>query len=219
MEVNARLQQRVAPELFSRLSSTLVGDQYKDGYKAGQLYLKEKADMSIHAQPFVAGGRQKLVKHSEFEHRKEYEDKQYQTRDAQGNVLTGPKAVLTNNMKRGLGSSTAGQLFGQYPYAGYPEDEQRRRSGEEQLLHKARIPEPFRGGSHPAATFTADHAVYQASEPYRPRNEDEQFRGKSTRSWKYNDRQAATFSAFPQYIEQGERPRAPRREDRVWMYM
>jgi len=29
--------------------------------------------------------------------------------------------MTTNNMKRGFGSSTAGQLFSSYPYQGYPE--------------------------------------------------------------------------------------------------
>ena len=60
------MQQKVGPELFSKLSSTNLGDPYKDPFRAKQLYLKEKNELSIHPQAFNAGGRQKLVKHSEF---------------------------------------------------------------------------------------------------------------------------------------------------------
>ena len=40
MENNKRLQQKVGPELFSKLSSTNLGDPYKDSFRAGQLYVK-----------------------------------------------------------------------------------------------------------------------------------------------------------------------------------
>lgn len=64
------MQQKVGPELFSKLSSTNLGDPYKDPFRANQLYIKEKTDLSMHPTAFAAGGRQKLVKHSEFEHQK-----------------------------------------------------------------------------------------------------------------------------------------------------
>jgi hypothetical protein len=64
------MQQKVGPELFSRMGYTNLGDPYKDQFRAQQLYNKEKTDLSIHAGAFLAGGRQKLIKHSEFEHQK-----------------------------------------------------------------------------------------------------------------------------------------------------
>ena len=64
MEVNQRMQQKVGPELFSKPSSMNIGDQYKDPFRAKQLYIKEKNDLSIHNHAFMAGGKQKLVKHS-----------------------------------------------------------------------------------------------------------------------------------------------------------
>lgn len=64
MEVNQRMQQKVGPELFSKLGYTSIGDSYKDQFRAQQLYNKEKNDLSIHDGAFKAGGKQKLVKHS-----------------------------------------------------------------------------------------------------------------------------------------------------------
>lgn len=40
MEVNQRLQQKVGPELFSKLPSTNIGDPYKDSFREKQLYIK-----------------------------------------------------------------------------------------------------------------------------------------------------------------------------------
>lgn len=53
---------------------------------------------------------------------KEYNDKQYQTRDEFGNVKVGLKNVTTNNMKKGFGNTATGHLFGAYPYQGSPFD-------------------------------------------------------------------------------------------------
>lgn len=60
------MQQKVGPELFEKMASTNIGDPYKDSFRAQQLYLKEKGDLSMHSNSFLAGGKQKLVKHSEF---------------------------------------------------------------------------------------------------------------------------------------------------------
>ena len=60
------MQQKVGPELFEKMTSTNIGDPYKDGFRAQQLYNKEKGDLTIHQTAFNAGGKQKLVKHSEF---------------------------------------------------------------------------------------------------------------------------------------------------------
>lgn len=40
MEVNQKMQQKVGPELFSKLTSTNIGDPYKDQFRANQLYTK-----------------------------------------------------------------------------------------------------------------------------------------------------------------------------------
>ena len=53
--------QKVGPELFEKMGSTNIGDMYKDKFREGQLYVKEKGDLSIHNKAFVAGGKQKLV--------------------------------------------------------------------------------------------------------------------------------------------------------------
>lgn len=43
------------------MGSTNIGDLYKDKFREGQLYNKEKHDLSIHSKAFLAGGKQKLV--------------------------------------------------------------------------------------------------------------------------------------------------------------
>jgi hypothetical protein len=40
MEVNQRMQQKVGPELFSRMGYNSLGDPYKDQFRAQQLYNK-----------------------------------------------------------------------------------------------------------------------------------------------------------------------------------
>ena len=99
-----------------------IGDQYKDPFRAKQLYIKEKNDLSIHNHAFMAGGKQKLVKHSEFEHNTEYDDKVYNIKGPDGKVITAQKGIMTNNMKKGFGSIAVGHLFSSYPYVGYPEE-------------------------------------------------------------------------------------------------
>lgn len=89
-------------------------------------------------------------KHSEFEHMKEYEDKEYHTRDDLGNVKTGPKNITTSNMKKGFGNTTYGHLFGAYPYEGYPHEAEQDIQSREKLVHKAKISKPFNGTSKPS---------------------------------------------------------------------
>lgn len=43
------------------MGSTNIGDLYKDKFREGQLYNKEKADLSLHIGSFAAGGKQRLV--------------------------------------------------------------------------------------------------------------------------------------------------------------
>ena len=53
--------QKVGPELFEKMGSTNINDMYKDKFREGQLYTKEKNDLSIHNNAFMAGGKQRLV--------------------------------------------------------------------------------------------------------------------------------------------------------------
>lgn len=90
-------------------------------------------------------------------------------------------------MKKGYGNTTAGHLFSHYPYSGYPESDLKEINSNERLIHKAKIPAPFKGNLHPSATFTDDFAVYNTSEPYKVTKDDEVFRGKSNNKWNYNN--------------------------------
>lgn len=145
----------------------------------------------------------------------------YYTRDEKGNVITSQKGIFTNNMKKGYGNTTAGHLFSHYPYQGFPEDDKRAKDSNDRLVHKAKIPTPFVGSSHPSATFTDDFAVYNKNEPYQPTNEDNQFRAKSNGKWNYNNPNKkgynGTFEPFPQYVDQGEKKKGAKKEEKVWM--
>lgn len=44
-----------------KMGSTNINDLYKDKFREGQLYNKEKTDLSIHNGAFMAGGKQRLV--------------------------------------------------------------------------------------------------------------------------------------------------------------
>lgn len=133
-------------------------------------------------------------------------------------MIVAKKGVFTNNMKKGFGNTNVGHLFSHFPYEGYPDDDPRAKDSNDKLLHKAKIPVPFKGGTHPSATFTDNYAVYNGSEPYQPKNEDEQFRGRDKSSggnWKYNNPNKkgynGTFTAFPQYIEEGEKRKSEKK--------
>jgi hypothetical protein len=43
------------------MGSTNIGDLYKDKFRENQLYVKEKTDLAIHPNSFIAGGKQQLV--------------------------------------------------------------------------------------------------------------------------------------------------------------
>jgi hypothetical protein len=154
---------------------------------------------------------------------KEFNDKAYDTRDEQGNVKLGAKNVTTNNMKRGFGSTTHGHLFGHYNYQASPYDNQRERDRTEKLKHKAKIMTPFSGASNPNATFTPHYQTYRLEgEPYKPVNEDTQYRSKTNGKWTYNNPNKkglyGTFTEFPKYVEEGEKPKPAVVHDNVWKY-
>lgn len=86
--------------------------------------------------------------------------------------------MYTNNMKKGYGNTTSGHLFSNYPYQGYPEDDARAKDSNDKLIHKAKIPTPFRASSNPSKTFTPDYALYNKNQPYEPVDEDNLYRPK-----------------------------------------
>jgi hypothetical protein len=138
-------------------------------------------------------------------------------------VITNKRGIFTNGMKQGYGNTSVGHLFSQYPYGGYPDDAERDRVSNDRLLHKAKIPTPFKGGVHPSATFTENFALYNSAEPYKPKDEDNTFREKCAGgNWKYNNPGKkgynGTFSKFPQYIEEGEKAKLLKKEEGIWMY-
>lgn len=76
------------------------------------------------------------------------------------------------------------------------------------MSHKAKIPNSFAGGSHPASTFTPHYQTfYRDSEPYKPINDDVQYRSKTSNKWSYNNPNKkgfyGTFTEFPKHIEEG----------------
>ena len=77
----------------------------------------------------------------------------------------------------------------------------------EKLIHKAKIIAPFKGSSHPSATFTPDYALLNKEEPFNQKKQDETYRNKSLNQWKYNNPNKkgynGTFTAFPKYIDEG----------------
>lgn len=203
------------------MGSTNINDLYKDKFKQTQLYLKEKNDLSIHNNAFQAGGKQRLVKNSEFEHLKEYDDKVYNTREENGNVKTGLKNITTNNMKKGFGNTTHGHLFGAYQYKGSPYDNPRELQSNQKMVHKAKILAPFQNSVHPEATFVPHHQTFhQLGEPYQAKNDDTQYRSKTSKKWTFNNPNKkgfnGTFTDFPKYIEEGEKIKPSPSHENVW---
>ena len=60
---------RKTTETFGKLISNAIGDQYQD---TGKYYLRTEAGKRKVAGDFVSSGNGKLTRHSEYEHRKEY---------------------------------------------------------------------------------------------------------------------------------------------------
>jgi hypothetical protein len=59
---------------------------------------------------------------SEYEHKKEFDDKVYTRRAASGKVRTESRNFLTNPSKKGLGNITYGHLFSHTKYISDPFD-------------------------------------------------------------------------------------------------
>ncbi|CAK91464.1 unnamed protein product (macronuclear) [Paramecium tetraurelia] len=109
--INKKLQKKHEPVLFSEPGYTTLNDPYKDQFKAKQIYDKERELAIKNPNSFKPNDHQKSVKHSEFEHMKEYNDKVFKTRNSAGNVVTQARNFLTNPAKKGLGRTTINNLF------------------------------------------------------------------------------------------------------------
>jgi hypothetical protein len=55
-------------------------------------------------------------------------------------------------------------------------------------MHKAKIHTPFVGGNKMGATFTANHQDFGGPrDKYKPTNEDDLFRSKTSQKWNVNN--------------------------------
>lgn len=91
------------------------------------------------------------------------------------------------------------------------------------MVHKAKILKPFNGLNAPQATFTPHYQTfYHQPDPYLPKNDDTQYRSKTTQKWNYNNPNKkgfyGTFTEFPKYIEQGEKIKPAPSHENVWKY-
>ncbi len=73
------------------------------------------------------------------------------------------------------------------------------------MVHKAKILAPFNGSSHTQNTFTPHYLTFHnEGEPFQLKNEDVQYRSKTTKKWTYNNPNKTgfygTFTEFPKYI-------------------
>jgi hypothetical protein len=74
------------------------------------------------------------------------------------------------------------------------------------MTHKAKILKPFHGLNAPTSTFTPHHQTFHnQADPFQPKNDDAQYRSKTTQKWNYNNPNKksfyGTFTEFPKYIE------------------
>ncbi|CAD8051375.1 unnamed protein product [Paramecium primaurelia] len=203
--INKKLQKKHEPALFSEPGYTTLNDPYKDSFKAKQIYDKEKELAIKNPNSFKPNDHQKSVKHSEFEHMKEYNDKIYKTRNSAGNVITQARNFLTNPAKKGLGRTTINNLFSQIEYIPDPYDRQEEMDRQERIQHKSKqLPGTTRfiTTSHGNRPFTSDGILLDGAgytiqkkpplykgNPFRPSNQNKKgFQG--------------TFEVL-QYMEEG----------------
>lgn len=96
-------------------------------------------------------------------------------------------------------------------------------SKKDKAKHRAAIPAPFVGASHTKGVFTPDYeiAMKEINDPYVPKKLEKSstthfgpWRGTNPAKKGYNK----TFQRFPQYIEEGEKPRRQASHEAPWMY-
>lgn len=63
-------------------------------------------------------------------------------------------------------------------------------------------------------------AYHNVGDEWKPKNDDTQYRAKTTEKWKYNNANKkglyGTFSQFPAYIEEGEKKKEAVKHEKVW---
>ncbi|CAD8109224.1 unnamed protein product [Paramecium primaurelia] len=75
--VNKEIKKKHEPALFQEPGYTTLNDPYKDQFKAKQIYYKERELVIKNQNCFNPNDQIKSIKHSEFEHMKEFNDKIY----------------------------------------------------------------------------------------------------------------------------------------------
>lgn len=75
---------------------------------------------------------------------KEYDNKSYNTRKADGSVKTKPRGFYTQPGKKGFANTTVGHLFGHIPYKGDPYDRPKEFDVKERAEHKSKILHPVK---------------------------------------------------------------------------
>ncbi|CAD8062583.1 unnamed protein product [Paramecium sonneborni] len=203
--VNKKLQKKHEPVLFLEPGYTTLNDPYKDQFKAKQIYDKERELAIKNPNSFKPNDHVKSVKHSEFEHMKEFNDKVFNTRTPTGDVRTQARNFFTNPAKKGLGRTTIKNVFGQIEYIPDPYDRQEELDRQERIKHRSKFlpgTTRFITTSHGNRPFTADgilldgagylseikRPLYKGA-PFRPANQNKKgFQG--------------TFEVL-QYMEEG----------------
>lgn len=144
VQVNPHLEAKVGPELFSHMHSIHQGDPYKDGFRAKQLYEKEKVEMIAHPQPFKTTHNVKHIKHSEFAH-----------------PVEPPQARREPEHRKNALTSKPKDTFGAYPYNSSPYDVPHELDTRERAAEKAKmLGKPFVSTAGGVKTFTKDGALY-----------------------------------------------------------
>ncbi|CAD8149701.1 unnamed protein product [Paramecium octaurelia] len=204
--INQKIQNHHEPSLFMNPGYISVGDPYKDPFKAKQIYQKEREMAVTNPHSFKPTDKSKSIKHSEFQHLKEYEDKRYNTRKASGEVITQARNFQTNPAKKGVGRTTINTLFGNYEYIPDPYDRQEELDRSERLKYKSKfLPGTIRfvSTSHGNRPFTSDGelldgAGYNQEKVQRPRYTGVSFRPPNKNKSGFQ----GTFEIF-QYVEEG----------------
>ncbi|EGR30625.1 hypothetical protein IMG5_127650 [Ichthyophthirius multifiliis] len=163
---------------------------------------------------------------------KDYNDKIYNKRDENGNIITGPKNFLTNPTKQGQGNTTIGHLFNHVNYENDPYNREKEMDKNERAIHKSKIldlKKPFINSKHGQGIFNPDRIVYGLDRPitegikrtynYPGVQHPKAFKNADIPKKGYNK----TIQKFPFYSEEGDVPRAwkktiPSMTQRAWIF-
>ncbi|CAD8072727.1 unnamed protein product [Paramecium sonneborni] len=204
--INEKIQKHHEPSLFMNPGYISIGDPYKDPFKAQQIYNKERELAILNPHHFKPTDKSKSIKHSEFKHLKEYDDKRYNIRKVSGDTITQTKNFQTNPLKKSLVRKTINNLFGNYEYVTDPYDRQEEFDRSERLKYKSKfLPGviKFVSTSHGNRPFTSDGVLldgagYIEKKITRPLNNGVPFRPANKNKKGFQ----GTFEVF-QYFEEG----------------